>query len=91
MLRFRRLGNTSTPECAYYYCSHLINVVITGMCCYMLYITKNQRYNQNNQHIFSIAGFETLFELFTRNGGRNGLCVTRKELAADKNWENSVK
>ena len=61
------------------------------MCCYMLYIINNQRYNQNNQHIISITGFETLFELFSRNGGRNGLCVTRKELAADKNWENSVK
>ena len=64
------------------FCSHLINVVITGMCCYMLYIINNQRYNQNNQHIISITGFETLFELFSRNGGRNGLCVTRKELAA---------
>ena len=48
----------------------------------MLYIINNQRYNQNNQHIISITGFETLFELFSRNGGRNGLCVTRKELAA---------
>ena len=73
------------------FCSHLINVVITGMCCYMLYIINNQRYNQNNQHIISITGFETLFEPFFKEWGKKWALCYEEGAGSHKNWENSMK